>query len=69
METILRKYSHLTDEQFGKITKLSLKYIAGEEITDTTNMGLFFDRYVRKELDQMLKARKRTKERRAKNAN
>jgi hypothetical protein len=69
METILRKYTHLTNEQFGHITKLILDYIAGKEVTDTSNMGLFFDRYIRRELDQMLKARKRTAERRKKNAN
>ena len=69
MKTILRKYTHLKDEQLGHITRLSLDYDQGKEITDTTEMGLFFDRYIRKELDQLLKARKRTAERRKKNAN
>lgn len=32
METILREFTFLTDEQFGIITKLCLKYTSEEEI-------------------------------------
>lgn len=67
METILRKFTFLNDEQFGIITKLCLKYSNNEEITRndaTDEMITFFYNFVKKELDTMMKARKRMERRR-----
>lgn len=67
METIIRKYSYLSDEQLGQIVKLSLKYIDNEEITDndaTKEMRQCFNMFVRKDLDKMLKDRSRMRQKR-----
>lgn len=72
METILREFTFLTDEQFGIITKLCLKYTAEQEITRNDapdEMLVFFYNYVKKKLDKMIKARKRMEKRRAENEN
>lgn len=62
METVLNRFTFLTDEQFGIIAKLCLKYSKEEEITRDdapTEMLAFFYNYVKKDLDRMIKARKR----------
>lgn len=67
METILNRFTFLTDEQFGTITKLCLKYSAGTEITRddaTGEMLAFFHTYVKKDLERMIKARNRMNKRR-----
>lgn len=67
METILRRFTFLSNEQFGTITKLCLKYSINEEITRndaTDEMLAFFYSYVKKDLDNMIKARKRVERRR-----
>ena len=64
METILNRFTFLTDEQFGTITKLCLKYSAGKEINRDdakSEMLAFFHTYVKKDLDRMIKARNRMK--------
>lgn len=67
METIIRKYRYLSDEQLGQIVKLSLKYIDNEEITDddaTKEMRQCFNMFVRKDLDKMLRDRSRMRQKR-----
>ena len=62
MEALLRKYKHLSDGDYGQIIKMILKYLDGETIGE--NYGdikniLFFDRYVKKDLDKLIKDRNR----------
>lgn len=66
MEKVLRKFIFLTDEQYGQIVRMCLKYSANEEITETDGTPeniIFFHFYVKKELDKVLKARERTRKR------
>lgn len=69
MKTILRQYTHLNNEELGAITRLCLKYDNEEEITEqdgTPQQLLYFNNNPKKQIDKLIKARKRMERNRKK---
>lgn len=70
MERILRKYMFLNDTDFGQIVKLAFLYTDNEDI-EKANVKAenkhFFNMFVKKELDFMMKQRKRSSKNREEN--
>ncbi len=62
MEKLMRQFKHLSDAQYGQILKMAIRYLDGETINesygDIDNI-IYFDRYVRKELDKIINERNR----------
>ena len=62
MNKVIKKYSYLKDEQYGQIVKMINRYESGEEISESfgnIENIIFFDRYVKKDVDKVLKERNR----------
>lgn len=62
MEKIIQKYMFLENDRFGQIVKMIYRYVDGEEINETfgdTENIIFFDRYVRNDVDKVIKERNR----------
>lgn len=61
METILKKYRFLSDEQFGKMIKLSISYLCGEELKGSAEDLAFFEIYFEKDISNIIRNRKKSK--------
>ena len=61
METILREFRNLPNEQYGELVKMVFRYIDTNEICGDSKMTVFFRYYVQKKIDYLLKQRARTK--------
>lgn len=61
MEAILKKYRFLSDEQFGKMIKLSISYLSGEELKGSAEDLAFFEIYFKKEISNIIRNRKKSK--------
>ncbi len=59
METIIKKYMYLEPERFGNIVKIIITYSETGQLNGNEDDLAFFEIYIRKEVDKMLKARKR----------
>lgn len=64
MEAILREFSFLDDRRYGAMVKLTLQYLAGEELTAETEDKAFFKIYFEKKLRLILRDRKRKQNKR-----
>lgn len=69
MEKILREFSYLDSKRFGEICKLAFAYIDNQEVEEEIDekTKMFFNLYVKKKLNYMMKQRERNKKNNLKN--
>ena len=60
METILREFRNLPNEQYGKLVKLIFNYVDTKEIDGDIELVVYFNYYVKNKVDYLLKQRQRT---------
>ena len=61
METIIRKFNFLDSEQYGDIVKMIFEYCDTGKITGSTRNIVYFEKYIKSDVDFMLRKRRNTK--------